>query len=163
MDHEWSCDGSVFQMAGTATWKLCQTKICPTRNSGNWDADIVEVCGLAYTWVTVICMHKTPTRSIKPWAASDVVICASYTKYAHNQHKNSMHGSLTWCLLINLGSCSVLASVKPGHLPVMIYADQSNQLWFISCQLQLCIIFRCLQQRQGCTIYLLGLYTGHQL
>ena len=59
MDDEWSYDGSALQMAGAATWKLrrpscvyvnatsmswhsCQTKICPTRNAGDWDADIVE-------------------------------------------------------------------------------------------------------------------------
>ena len=56
MDDERSCDGSAFQTAGVATWKLrrpscvlvegtsivvafCRTKICPTRNA---DADVKQ-------------------------------------------------------------------------------------------------------------------------
>ena len=56
MDDERSCDGSAFQTVGAATWKFrrpmgrdkhvvafCRTKICPTRNASDWDADVVEV------------------------------------------------------------------------------------------------------------------------
>ena len=59
MDDEWSCDGSAFHMVGanmdTPSAELCfcrrdkhvvafcQTKICPTRNVGDWYADVVEV------------------------------------------------------------------------------------------------------------------------
>ena len=57
MDDERSCGGSAFQTAETATRNsvgravflykhvvvFCRTKICQTRNAGDWDADVVEV------------------------------------------------------------------------------------------------------------------------
>ena len=59
MDDEWSCDGSAFHMVGanmdTPSAELCfcrrdkhvvafcQTRICPTRNAGDWVAEVSEV------------------------------------------------------------------------------------------------------------------------
>ena len=47
-------------MVGAATWKIrrlscvlvvafCRTKICPTRNADDWDADIAEVDRIVLT------------------------------------------------------------------------------------------------------------------
>jgi len=55
----------------------------------------------------------------------DIVICTSCIEYAHNisaweqYNVTNMSDSLTWHLLIKLGACSVLVSLKLSHLPVI--------------------------------------------
>jgi len=67
----WSCRSDKHVMM------FCRMKICPTRNAGDWDADVVEVCRTVltdtvkcrdcYFELYSMCAGQTSTSKVSGW------------------------------------------------------------------------------------------------